>query len=308
MTDENAIQRIRTIIRKKDEKYRDATWEEMDAIEESFKGQYSLEAPNFLNNSTLESIDVTYRNGRFIPGIHAPNGFAFKQYMFNCFMQQSQLTKHIDIKTRDAGKSLLNLSWFARTKENFDWAPLIDGLVGHSDRASAVMNIPPILTKYNVCFSLIERLEKEMFQELPNKKEIISLLKQLHDNLCKDERRNIFIELFMAIVGVVSAPIALLIGLVWLIPAYYLELPYFGKPEFFFDVAQWFIDSFIKATRCIVFPIYMIRAYNNTGSMDPLKGECTRIVDTLRDRFQDNERTDGSLQLVTPTTLTRRSV
>ncbi|MCR9191374.1 MAG: hypothetical protein NXI01_01790 [Gammaproteobacteria bacterium] len=84
-------------------------------------------------------------------------------------------------------------------------------------------------------------------------------------------------DFILTLAGILAAPLALLIGLLWLIPAYALALPYLGKPQFFLDAALWFGDSIISIAQYLLFPIH---AYNASGSMEARKEECTRIVET----------------------------
>ena len=71
-----------------------------------------------------------------------------------------------------------------------------------------------------------------------------------------------------------------------MLPSYWFNLPYFGKPQFFLDRVQGVADECIELFRCIVFPLAIIQAYNTSGSMNVLQGPCTRMVETLLERVK----------------------
>lgn len=294
VNNEQNAERIRSIILQKNDAIREATWEEMDGILDILNGdqpELSTETPEFL----LSKKSRSHRgDGKFRSATHAPSAYAFKRYVLNCFVAQMVVEKKyrelVEQKNRnldqEKAKVLLSLSWFSRSKENFSWSPLVDGIVGHSSRSEVILNATPNLDRNNRIAALVMNIENAFNNEAPNFLEIKTNLAELKTILVFEERNNIFIELFLALAGIVAAPIALIIGLIWLVPAYFLSLPYMGKPQFFLDTLQWFGDSLINVVSCLLFPIAMIQAYNTSGSMNVLKGECTRIVETLLSRVE----------------------
>ncbi|MDX2345368.1 MAG: hypothetical protein QNK11_00640 [Legionella sp.] len=226
------------------------------------------------------------------------------------------VTKRNIIPT-DALDTHLKKTWSRRTKEDFDWFNLVSYMAIES---TAVPESGNILNKASFLVELTGKLEtlfskekldsnelKAILLSVQSKitcnklfnagiinsgapignKHIILILNLIKEDLGINTRRNIFIDLFLALSGVFAAPFAFLIGLAWMIPAYCLDLPYLGKPQFLIDSAQWFVDSLLNAIECIVFPIAMVNAYNRSGSMDLFKSESTRILETLFERFQN---------------------
>lgn len=298
VSDSKAIRSISAIIAKKDDASREAMWEEMDAILEAFSEDEWHERPEFLSKTK----SISYRrDGKFCSAVHAPNGYAFKRHTFNSFSSQvkvENLFRKMDQRNHghlheEKAEILLNQSWFSRAKENFSWSPLVDWYSPPSD--ATFFCVTPHLSKYNRMAVSVDCLEKELNTKPVDIEVVKKRLFALRDILDKDgEGRNVFIDLLVALGGVVSAPIALLIGLIWVIPAYCLNLPYFGQPQFFMDATIWFVDSLMTAVRCLLFPLEMIHAYNTSGSMNILKGECTRIIETLSVRVNELELANSS--------------
>lgn len=292
---EIAAAHIYTLISQKNSFIQEATWDEMDSILDAFHDEHvdeNPEPPEFLGRQKSKSFRG---DGKFRSYTHAPSTYAFKKYILNCAAAQLKIEKkfrernHIEVihQEQDSAKKLLSLSWFSRSKENFSWSPLIDGFVGHSSASDVILDATPNLEAHNKMVVLAMSVEEELNKENFDSAKIQANLTELKTLLNSHERNNIFIELFLALVGIIVAPLACLIGFIWIIPAYLYALPYLGKSSFFLDTFQWFIDSCLTTARCLIFPIAMIHAYNTTGSSNLLKGECTRIVEALLARIEN---------------------
>ncbi len=287
-----AAARIHTLISQKNSLIQEATWDEMDSILDAFNDdKINTELPKF---KTMEKSVSLRMDGKFRPCTHAPNAYAFKKHILNCVSAQLEIEKKFPERNceQDSAEKLLSLSWFSRSKENFSWFPLIDGFFGHSSSASDdIENATPILKAHNIMSALASEVEKELNNINFDSAKIKSYLRKLEALLNSHVRNNIFIELLLGLGGIIAAPLACLIGFIWIIPAYLYDLPYLGKSSFFLDTFQWFIDSCLTTARCLIFPIAMIHAYNTTGSSNLLKGECTRIVETLLARIENTHPT-----------------
>ncbi len=281
-------ERIRDIIVQKNDAIREASSQEMDdLLDICHKNcpEFPI-PPEYLSCKKSPSFR---QDGMFRSASHASNVYAYKRYVANSVRAQMDVEKNYrslnSTKNRNPeqenAQTLLGLSWFSRAKENFSWEPLVDGLFGHSSRQSVVLNAMTHLDNYNKMVALTMKIETALNKEFPEHLDVKTMLIELKEMIAATERNNIFIELFLALAGIVAAPVALFIGLIWLVPAYSLNLPYMGKPQFLLDTLQWFADSLITAVQCLLFPLAMIQAHDNSGSMNLLKGECTRIVETL---------------------------
>lgn len=150
----------------------------------------------------------------------------------------------------------------------FSWSPLMDGFMANSSTTIALIETAtPNLEAHNRMVALSIFIEEEFQKERPNYTLIRTHLNEMKTLLNAHERNNIFIELFLAVVGIVTAPFAFLVGLLWILPTYIYSLPYLGTSAFLFDALQWFVMSIVDALRCLIFPIAIIHAYNKTGSM-----------------------------------------
>ena len=313
VTDEGVATRIYELILQKNIPKREASPNDMDSILRSWNGDELDKVSTSINDMCPEFLmkqksRSSYSDGRFRSYIHAPSAYAFKKHILNCAATQLNVEekfrerngiKSVRQEQKNA-KTLLNLSWFARDKENFSWFPLVDVFFGNgSERPTdAIENATPRLAVHNQISALAMMVQAELSQEKPDFVTIQANLAELKKLLDSHERDNILIELILSLSGIVAAPLACLIGIVWIIPAYLCDLPYLGKASFFFDAIQWGIDSLITAVRCLILPIAMIHAYNTTGSSNVLKGECTRIVEELISRIKDPS--NGSLIEITP--------
>jgi hypothetical protein len=287
---------IRELIPKKDA-MRAATWEEMDTIIESFtEKEYNFVSPmipKFIDSQN-QKIDYIYNYGQFKSAIHAPNAYALRRYILNSVIYelkngQQYIQKSHNIPDIDplAAENLLSESWFARPKANFSWHALIDGLLGNIPKAYSIKEANEKLILRNQMSQIAKFVDDKLSEANPNLNQIKGALEQLQCKLKTSVRDDIFIELFYALGGVIIAPFAFLVGIAWIIPALFLNLPYLGTKTFLLDAAVWFADSLLAVIRCVIFPIAMLHAYNTTGSSNILKGESTRIVEALLAKIND---------------------
>lgn len=285
-----AAVRIYALISRQHASIQEASWDDMDNILNSFYAGQDNEDPEPPDDK--ESCHLR-GDGKFRSYIHAPYAYALKRYTLNSVAAQLKIEQNFRARThRDNlhpaqknAKTLLRLSWFARAKENFSWSPLMDGFVGSPK--GLIKNAMPSLDSHNTKTALALIIEEELQKAEPDYSRIQTHLTELKDRLHPDARDNIFTELIFGLAGIISAPFAFLIGLIWVIPAYLYGLPYLGQSSFLFDTIQWFVDSLITAVRCLIFPIAMLHAYNTTGSKNVLKSACLRIVETLLARIEN---------------------
>lgn len=270
---------------------REATWEDMDRIIESFnEKEYSQiypTPPKFLDTN-ITGIELICNDGKFCSATHAPNSYALKRYILNSVIAQfndkqkygKNSSDILNINPEEANR-LLSLSWLSRAKENFSWPSLIDGSVGNITKNLETLNM------HNDIAQAARLIDLNLGTKNPNFKQIKQNLLTIQRQLKNTAKDNIFTELFFAISGVITAPLAFVVGLAFIIPAYFWNIPYLGSKAFFMDTTICFVESLLTTIRSLIFPIAMLHSYHTTGSCNILKSECSRIVDTLLARVNN---------------------
>ena len=291
--DDDINDKIKRVISKEMPSSREATPDEMDSILEAFYGE-GAEEPDLPDIITGWKTPSYFNDGKFRSHMHAPGAYAFKKHLYNCVAKQVKIeslyrTRNNLTDMQTTANDLLAKSWFSQEKDNFSWHRLSEIILpmNASDKINSINSIPERLGIIYRHAAAVLTIEEEIAKEEPNSQIIIENLEILENYLTTSDRRNVFLDIFISICGIVSTPFALLVGLTWALPAYFLDLPYLGKPEFFLDCMTWFTQSISMLVQNIIFPIAMLQASNTTGSENILKGEDTRLVKTLLARFND---------------------
>ncbi|MDF1827449.1 MAG: hypothetical protein P1U39_04140 [Legionellaceae bacterium] len=281
------------LIRSDDTRIREARDEDMDRILELFYGDQAenlMEIAEFMKRE--QSITLN-GDGKFRSYRHAPSAYAFKQYFLNYTAKELDVTLEMWNRTgltdinreQTRAKTLLETSWFSHAREHFSWKPLADFINPSTIDARGFMRTGHELAAVNQRAALAIKIEEALHTKHPDLAEVKALLKQIQASYTVNE--NYLVQLVLSIGGVVASPVALLMGLVWAIPALIVGSPYFGKPAFFIDTFQWFAESLVNTLQLIIVPLGMVNAYNRSGSMDINQSEFNRIAETLLSRMSD---------------------
>lgn len=281
------------LIRNDHTRIREARDEDMDRILELFYGDQAenlMEIAEFMQRERSITLNG---DGKFRSYRHAPSAYAFKQYFLNYTAKELQVTVDMWNRTgltdinreQTRAKTLLETSWFSHAREHFSWKPLADFINPSTIDARGFMHTGHALAEVNQRAALAIKIEEALNTVHPDLAVVKALLEEIQASHTVNE--NYLVQLVLSIGGVVASPVALLMGLVWAIPALIVGSPYFGKPAFFIDTFQWFAESLVNTLQLIIVPLGMVNAYNRSGSMDINQSEFNRITETLLSRMSD---------------------
>ena len=287
VTNPDAKAYILGIIKEHPSPSREASWEEMETFIDKFcDGDDEL--PDEYNGS-----EVVYKHspdGVFQSAWHAPHGFAYRQNILNSFAKHLTINQKIEGNTTSIGpkrkeaEKLLRTHWIAREKQNFSWL----GLLGQTQNPVGVSGEGERINNADLLLRASQYIKEEFSKQSPDYANIKKALDELKENMIGAPKfnSNILFQVLVSFVQIITQLICLCIGIIGMLPSYWFNLPYFGKPQFFLDRVQGVADECIELFRCIVFPLAIIQAYNTSGSMNVLQGPCTRMVETLLERVK----------------------
>jgi hypothetical protein len=100
---------------------------------------------------------------------------------------------------------------------------------------------------------------------------------------------------FGGIVGMIDAVVALIVGLVVMIPAFFMGISYFGTPTYLLDTILAFINSFFMTLSIVLIPTALLYAKATTDSYDIMsKGHNLRMIDSLITLCKNELKPSGS--------------
>ncbi|KTD21943.1 Uncharacterised protein [Legionella lansingensis] len=109
---------------------------------------------------------------------------------------------------------------------------------------------------------------------------------------------NLLVNFFRGLVGLVHAPMMLLVGAFCSITYWCSFSEYCGSPAFFFDTLQYFCDSLWQVLSSVVFPLAMLYSKYMTDSYNVFtKGDVQRVVDgitSLAEVYLEDKEADQS--------------
>lgn len=222
---------------------------------------------------------------------------------------------------KDNAKKLLAKSTWLQSKEYFTYAnytPLIDtdtnpyfGMDNSGGQSYFYINM----------LSYVYEIEAELNKNQPDYSKILNTIQELRAyswvvpsvitspnanvhtiplQITPYFGQNVFVQLLFAIVGITAALLAMFSGLLFMIPAYCINSPYFGTCQFLWDALVYLAQSCVNAVTAIVFPLSMIYAYYTTDSCNIIHGDLARSLNTIENFCKQQITLTPSMELVNP--------
>ncbi|MCW8409384.1 hypothetical protein OQJ13_10400 [Legionella sp. PATHC035] len=193
---------------------------------------------------------------------------------------------------------IFNTWTFFRGKEHFSWDLIA---LTDADEVPALRAINAMMQYefYKDLYQGVQEINKKLSQSQPDYQSIIDDAKKIkrritvvtsvrsaHETIKIEadswKQGNLFFDFCKGLVGIVHAPLMLLVGTLCAIPYYLSHSEYCGGPEFFLDTAAYFCESVRQVLFSVLFPLAMLYSAYTTNSFNPFtQGEISRSLDGI---------------------------